>query len=248
MTKYQRVTYEKRCLIDAYLKVNFSQSEIAKILGVHKSTISREIQRNSAGGYCPSLAQKFAAKRFKLCRRRLKLHGDLILEVRAKIKEKWSPEQISGRFKLESKKLSVSHETIYKYLRKDKKAQGEIWVHLRKSLVKRGRSRFSYKRRRPDWQKPIGTRLKVINERKRFGDWERDMMVGRDQGGVLVCVERKSKYLKVGKAPTFKSVDTFKNTTDLLASTRTKVHSITNDNGTEFGDGYLFSVPVYRKI
>ena len=99
--KYQQLTLEKRYHISAFKKQGYKQFEIANELGVHPSTISRELAAQSES----SLREKKKAKRSSITQ----LIGKYI---RSKLKKDWSPEQISGRIKLDIHQ-TVHHETIY---------------------------------------------------------------------------------------------------------------------------------------
>src|SRR5262245_17415601 len=131
MRSYRRVTYEDRCQIKAYLDANIVKGEIARRLGFHKSTIGREIRRNSEGSYFARAAEALAKGRFVLCRKPLKVTGPLRVMIEGKLGEYWSPEQISGRLKLEERDC-VSREAIYRFIRSDKKNAGSLWKALRR--------------------------------------------------------------------------------------------------------------------
>lgn len=243
MPKYQRVTYEVRCLIDAFLLVKLSKAEIARRVGFHKSTISRELKRNSLQTYTPGIAETLARHRYSRCRRKSKVNQELIEQIKSKVEEGWSPEQLSGRLKLE-KNLNVSRELIYRFLRRSRKTKNDVWRYLRRS-GRKGRGRYARRSNKPDWFKSITQRPQEINNRSRLGDWERDLMCGLNRSAFLVCVERKSRFLKISKVNSYKAIDVFDQTTKLLATTETEIKSITNDNGPEFNDGYLSKVPVF---
>jgi IS30 family transposase len=118
MTKYKRINLSERENIFYLYRQNFPQTFIAKTLGRNKSSISRELARCSSNplGYLPDRANEIAKK---LTRRNLGLFDKqkgLATCVITLLKEGWSPEQISGRLKLENNRLRVSHETIYKFI------------------------------------------------------------------------------------------------------------------------------------
>mgnify|MGYP000002806244 CR=1 FL=1 len=122
MKKYSRVALETRCQIFALLESSLSIPRIASLLGFHKTTIYREIRRNTRrsprklSGYEPDYAHKMAKQRFTRCRRKPRVAGALRELVIKKLQASWSPEQISGRLKYEHKE-SLSHETIYRFTR-----------------------------------------------------------------------------------------------------------------------------------
>ena len=128
--RYKQLTQDERCQIYALLKAEHSQTEIAAILGRSKSTISREIKRNSGmRGYRPQQAQQIAGER------KQKKHGARItratwLFIEKLLKLDWSPEQISLWLKAVSD-ISVSHEWIYQHIAEDKANGGKLYKHLR---------------------------------------------------------------------------------------------------------------------
>lgn len=239
MSSYRRVTYEDRCQIRAYLALEVSKAEIARRMLFHKSTISREISRNATSGYLPKNANRLARVRFKACRRPLKVAGDLAEQVSEKIQQGWSPEQIEGRFKLEQK-ASVSRESIYRFIKADKANKGTLWQHLRRP-PRRGKNYYRV-RRKTDLLR-ISARHEAANNRSRVGDWERDTMLVAERKPILVCVERKTRYLKIARLEGFNANKVGQKTNELLRGQ--KVLTITNDNGAEFRDHYMFECPVY---
>ena len=112
---YKHLTYEQRCQIRALLKRKIPKAIIAKDLGIHRSTLSREINRNSGSrGYRHKQAQRESDKRRALASRRssLKMTPDLIATVRFALENyQWSPDQISGALK-SNQIARISAETI----------------------------------------------------------------------------------------------------------------------------------------
>ncbi len=233
---YSRVTYEDRIKIKLFVQQRKSNSEIAKIIGKDKSTIGRELKRNSGGrGYRPKQAQAFAEEREELKHLPYVLTEKLKEEITKLLLKKWSPEQISNRLKLE-KKPSASAETIYKFIYTDKKGGGELWKNLRRSHRSRKR-RFPSQERRGKIKdaRPISKRSMAANERKTIGHWERDTMIGLDRkSAVLALVDRKTrfnKFIKLNRrlAPKVTAAT-------IKALKGLPVASITNDRGLEFAD------------
>ena len=210
-------------------------------MGCHKSTVYREIKRNSVNTYDPNVAEKLATERFKACRKKKIIQGDIEKLILEKIKLDWSPEEISGRC-LDENKLKVSPETIYKFIR-TKKPQ-DFKAHLRR-YKKSGAGRTKSRKYKPEWMKSIHDRPSEANHRQAYGHWERDTMYAKDRKLLVVCLERKSRLIKLEKVIEPFSLNLTNQTKDLLASTGKEVRSITNDNGSEFKDGWLFNVPVY---
>lgn len=234
--KYRRVTYEDRIRITEFIREGKNEVEMAAILGFHKSTIGRELKRNSGGrGYRFKQAQDFADTREALKHFPLKMTDRMIGVIKKKLEIKWSPEQISCRLKKE-KLPSVSAETIYKFIYKDKENGGELWRNLRRGHRSR-KPRFPNENRRGTIKEatPIGKRSKTASARKRLGDWERDTMLGLDRKtGVLVLTDRKSRFNKFRKLNRRVAPKVTKETIKALKGLPLK--TLTNDRGHEFAD------------
>lgn len=239
MTKnYSQLNLEQRYQIHAFRKAGFSNCAIAKELNVHKSTVGRELSRNSTSKkrYNPKLANQFAQDR-----KDDKAHFtffDAKMEIFVKDKmenEQWSPDQITGFCKANAIAM-VSHETIYKYVYEDKANGGSLHVQLR-TMHKKRRKRLHGKDKRgliPN-RKSIHARPAVVEDKQRFGDWEIDLIEGVNHGNfALTMVERKSQFALIFRTQD-KRVDTI--TTKIingLAPYKELVHTITSDNGKEF--------------
>src|SRR5947209_13286953 len=116
---YRQLTREQRYQIYALKKADQHQTQIASVLGVHKSSISREMRRNrGARGYRPKQAQALAAARQQQ-RVKLRVLPATWVQVERLLRQQWSPEQIAGRLALEAQ-ATVSHERIYQYIYADK--------------------------------------------------------------------------------------------------------------------------------
>ena len=122
---YHQITSEERYTIAALRREGFRSAEIARHLGRHRSTISREVRRNSSrcdGSYRPSKAIERTNGRRSRSRRNQHFTKADFAMVEKKLKADWSPEQISGRLRLDGK-LSISHETIYIHVWRTKKPE-----------------------------------------------------------------------------------------------------------------------------
>ena len=117
MRTYKQLTQEQRYYIFQLNKMDFTQTEIARQIGVNKSTISRELKRNTGlRGYRPKQAHKKAVERRKLASKAVKMTKALIEIVEEKLsQQQWSPEQISA-WLLKDKSIAISHERIYQYI------------------------------------------------------------------------------------------------------------------------------------
>ena len=236
MKQYSRVTYGQRCQILSFLQTKMPIAEIASRLGFHKSSIYRELRRNSFKKtfespivYEPVRAQRLAIDRYKRCRKKLKISGQLCLYVENGLKKFWSPEQIAGRLKYENV-AHVTHQSIYRFI------QGTVREgYLRHGGRKQRRRRIHFKMlKRPQWMKNISERPEACAKRQRIGDWERDTMFAKERKALLVCTDRKSRYTKIGRIGSCKTEEVAFITKELLTLTGKKVFSITNDNGVEF--------------
>ena len=138
---YSRVTWEDRIKIKLLLQHGKCPADIAREVGKHRSTIGREIRRNSGGrGYRIKQAQDLAESREAAKHKAYRLTEELKKLINYLLAIKWSPQQISCRLKRE-KRATVSAETIYLYIYNDRKAGGELWRNLRRSHRRR-MSRF----------------------------------------------------------------------------------------------------------
>ena len=234
--KYKHLTQEQRYQIHAFNKANWTQKCIAIELEVDKSSISREISRNAGlRGYRPRQAQKRADARKKNAKKHVKMTCYLKFEIARKVREDWSPEQISGYFRRQ-KTSDISHPTIYTYVGEDREKGGTLWKHLRRSVKKRKKLYGSTDLRGQIKNRVmIDERPKIVDEKTRIGDWEVDTVIGKNHKGVIVtAVERKTKYM-IACPVANKSEQVVANAMiRALKPFKNKVHTITSDNGKEF--------------
>jgi IS30 family transposase len=222
----------------------YSDAEIARCLGRHRSTIGRECKRNPSyqGPYNPSTAQALANSRRRAHLRRPKTgQSRLMAYVAERLRAGWSPEQIAGRLSscgpaaLEA--LTISHTTIYRW----------IWSDPQRAARFRPFLRVARKPRRKPYGKPsrrgkilgkrsIDDRPQEANQRQRLGDWEGDTIVGKDRKGyLLTCVDRASRYLMARKVKTCASEPVAERLQETIGKLpASKRHTLTLDNGREF--------------
>jgi IS30 family transposase len=245
---YKQLAREQRYQIYALKKAGQNQSQIAQVLGCHKSTISREIQRNSGQkGYRPYQADELAYDRQCEAYRSRIAWGTWQLVERL-LRQDWSPEQIAGRLKLE-KKPTVSHECIYLYVYAEKRRGGTLHQHLRSQKKQRKRYSGYIRRGQIPNRTSIEKRPKIVACKGRYGDWEADTIVGaHHKGGILSAVERKSKLTRLRKLATKAAAEMKDTSIELLAPLATKVHTITVDNGKEFCDHELIAKGLQARI
>jgi len=235
LKNYTQLTQEQRYHIYAHKKTgHFTQSEIADMLGVHKSTVSRELNRNRGKrGYRPKQAQEFAKTR-RLDRAKPRIIAGTWALVDSFLLLDFSPEQVSGYLKLTSGP-SVSHERIYQHIYADKRGGGDLHKHLRCQKKRRKRyGKYSHRGQIPD---RIGIELRptLVDARCRIGDWEADTIIGKGHRQAIVSlVERKSMFTLLKKVPRKTSPLVTDAAVKLLGPIKEAVHTITSDNGTEF--------------
>lgn len=222
----------------AYLRMRrFSPSQIARELGRHRSTISREIRRNLCvhdGKYRASRAGEKTRNRRRLSHRG-RQHGEAVYRrVEELLREDYSPEQVSGTLR-RRREASISHETIYKHVWQTMRNGGDLHLHLRQARKQR-RKRYRSKdsRGRVAGKRTIDQRPAAVDRRIEDGHWEIDTVMGSTKACILTLVERRSGYLMIGKLADRTSSQTNLATLRLLRRHPDQVTSITSDNGCEF--------------
>ena len=240
-----QLTTDERYAITHLHMAGHKPAEIARRLGPHRANIGREIGRNAdpMGGYHYASAQQQADTRRSAASKRYKLDtpGSIAAKaVRAGLKQRWSPEQIVGRLKLDhpdDAEAWISHEAIYQWVYREAQAGGTSYQRLRRPR-KRRRRRIPGDRKAKRGAIPgrigIEKRPAVVDFRGRFGDWESDTVEGaKGRGLVVTHVERKSRYTLLGKLPDKKAV-TLSRATHVMMKGLPK--TMTPDNGKEFTD------------
>lgn len=235
MRHYTHLTQEQRYQIFALLKEKVCLTRIAQNIGVHKSTISRELRRNQGVyAYFPAQAHRMALdQRRDKSWPRIPWQTWALVEDRMRC-EQWSPEQISG-YLARKRGLRLSHESIYRYVRADKQEGGDLYRHLR--CRKRHRKRYASPPRTGPivGRTSIDERPAVVDRRERIGDWEADTIVGKPGKAVIVSlVERRSRLTRLAKASCRKAGEVEKALTHALEPLVDRVHTVTCDNGSEF--------------
>lgn len=236
MEKYHHLTQRQRYLIADLLSLKKTKAFIARELNVHRSTVGREIKRNSrtsrGGFYNAKGAQGNAqGRRLQAYCFRHKIEGLLEQVVIEKLLLGWSPEQICGRLKLEGR-FSLSHETIYRWIYNInpsmKRCLRYKWRRRRRNGKRRRRGLEKYPR------KFIDVRPEGATQRTELGHWERDLLEGqRGKSALLVLNDRKSRLTRIIRAKSHNSLHVNKQTVRAIGKELCK--SITNDNGIEFG-------------
>lgn len=232
---HSQLTLAQRYEISAYLQAKISKSRIAMLINVHRSTVYREVKRNSVNGkYHPEEAQKRDRDKKRQAKPR-KISYQAWSLVVTLLKLDFSPEQISGFFK-RTGVYSISHEWIYQYVLADKENGGNLWLHLRWSHKKR-RKRYGKQDRRGTipGRVSIDERPAIVDQKIRIGDWEIDTATGKGRKGIIIAaVERKSKLTLMDWVPRKKADLVAKAIIRMLKPYMNQVRTITVDNGKEF--------------
>ncbi|NSX89172.1 IS30 family transposase [Agrobacterium tumefaciens] len=210
---YQQLTLADRRLLHRFVDQKLAVNEMARRLGRHRSTIYREIRRNTFHdrelpeytGYFGTIADDLTRERRRRLRK-LRRHPDLRAEVIRQLEARWSPEQIAGRLLLGGRSpVRVSAETIYRFIYSKEDYQLGLYQYLPEAR----RKRRPLRSRKPrDGAFPashrIGQRPDFIGNRSQFGHWEGDLIIFERPFGhanVTSLVERKSRYTVLIKNP-----------------------------------------------
>jgi IS30 family transposase len=236
MKQYTQLTEHQRYQIYALMKAGHNQTGTADIIGVHKSTISRELCRNRGlRGYRPAQAQRLAQARREV-RYQSRIPTALWRRVETWLRDEWSPEQIAGwLYKRDG--LSLSHEWIYQYIYQDKANGGDLYRYLR--CQKQRKKRYgSYQRRGALVNTvSIDERPAIVDRKGRIGDWETDTIIGKGHRQALVTLtERKSMYTLIAHVQRRTAKAVRQAILRLLGGLQHRVHTLTSDNGKEFAE------------
>jgi IS30 family transposase len=229
---YKHLSQTERYQIYALMKAGQNLKTIAQILGRHKSTIGREILRNSGlRGYRPRQADILCQQRAHASRNAPQIDQGTRALVAERLSLQWSPEQIAAS-------LPVSHETIYQHVYADKARGGSLWKHLR--CQKKRRKRYaSGKSRRGQiiGRRPIAERPASVETRSQVGHWEGDTVIGAGhKQAIVTLVERKSGFAVLSLVTRKTSNLVSQAIITSLTPLAQRVRTVTYDNGKEFAD------------
>jgi IS30 family transposase len=238
MKNYTHISIDEREMIFLYLGQGKGFREIGRLLGRNDRTIAREVKSN--GGttkYKPGSAQKQCELNRSNSRSKILDDTALCDFVVSKLNRGWSPEQIAGRVKLLNPSLSISHETIYKFVYSKDFKNFRYWEFLRRGHTKRqhkhARKVNRYKHLGIPNKINISKRSAEANSRSKIGHWETDLMEGTKESSkvVTVSVDRKSGYVLLD---ILKSKEAFPKADSLIKSLKYfPAKTITFDNGSE---------------
>lgn len=248
MKKYNQLNLERRYKIECLLKLGYNKTEIASQVGCHKSTIGREIKRNTAkrgrgaGEYKAELSQRKSELREKQKPRSKRMTAKILSYIRKQLKDqRWSPEIISEKGK-EKYGDFVSPETIYSYIWKCKKSSKkeyeqdkDLHKYLRHNKRYSKRSKTKQNRGKIPNRTPISKRPKVVEKRNRVGDLEIDLMMGtKHKPGLIVITDRSTIETDLIKIDTKKAGVIASKIIDKLKSKKQSIKTITFDNDLAF--------------
>ena len=247
MNPYTHLTMNERETIFLMYEQGETIGHISETLDRSKSTISRELHRNSNkdGSYSPSTAHGEYKRRKQLCGRHRTLDKDSIFQLvkRLFLNEQWSPEQISGRLNLENAKNKISYNTIYRAIYRGDFDEPGLSTGNRGAIRKlrhRGKTRHSKNHVERRGKIPISNtiheRPDSANERTEIGHWEADTVAGQTGKACLVTlVDRKSRLLLIGKSEKKASKPVIDQMIKLLQGVDSNFcKTITPDRGKEF--------------
>lgn len=236
---YRQITPVERYTLSALLRQvpALSCAEIARMMGRHRSTIWRELERNSArydGAYRPSKAQERTNGRRSRSRRNSHFTASNWELIESRLRDHLSPEQVSGRLRREGL-LEVSHETIYQHVWRDKREGGSLFRSLRQPTKKRKRYGTYEKRGHLPGKRHISERPPLVELRREFGHWEIDTVHGKlGTDCVVTLVERACGLTLIGKLPDYTMVALNERVLKIMRDHPEWFETVTADNGSEF--------------
>jgi IS30 family transposase len=241
---YTHLTLIERELLAREAAAGQSASAIGRLLGRHRTTITRELKRNSLacpGGsgrfYLASDAQSHSELRRANAPRPHKLeHEELRQEVDRRLRAAHSPEQIAGALRVEYPEdpaMHLSLESIYGFVHQDYRQGGKLYLHLRQRRPKR-RPRCCKRKSRIPNRRSIHHRPPEVQARSQAGHWESDSVVGVG-GRIITHVERSSGFVLTRLVPDGTSRQLNNATVRAFADLPEELcRSLTCDNGSEF--------------
>jgi IS30 family transposase len=233
---YTHLSREQRYQIHALRRQYLSYERIGALVGCHASTVSREFKRNSGTtGYRPAAAHDKARARQTQRRNARAFAPQQWAHVTHYLRAKLSPQQVAGRLKAEGA-LHISHETIYRFVYRDKAGGGHLIQHLRCQKQRRKRYASGQQRRGKLCDRVcIEQRDPIVQQRSRMGDWEGDTVIGKGHRGALVTlVERKSRYTLAMRVDSKHSEAVTQAIVQMLRPHKAQCLTLTFDNGKEF--------------
>jgi IS30 family transposase len=239
---YKQLSQSEREHLASLFSEGYSLGDIAKALGRSKSTISRELARNSPPErlrYTPCRAHARACERKTTANTHERLKNDFIRQyVKNSLEKGWSPEQISGRIRIDHPGNLINHEAIYQYIYHPQNPHRLEMINLlRRAHKKRRNKGIGRKERKTKIPNriPIDARPKSVENRCRYGHWEGDSLISRKSKAALnTLTERKSRLVLITKLPRRGATETNKAISNRLKKLPARGRqTLTLDNGTE---------------
>jgi len=238
MKKYNQLDLEQRYNIDRLVLLGVDKKDIALEVGVHVSTIYRELNRNKdqrGHSYKAELADRKSLMRHKNKAKHILFTPEVKQYVESQLSANLSPEQISG-FAIANGIRCVSHERIYQHVWLDKSKKGVLHKHLRnKGRKYRKRGALKDTRGLLTNRVDIDQRPPIVDQKTRIGDLEVDTVIGKDHLGALVTINDRVTGVLRMKLVGSKEAHVVKEAIiGLLKDWKPFIHTITSDNGKEF--------------
>jgi len=240
---HQQFNRDTRVELAILLKTGRSQRQCADTLGISRTNVCLEINRNhdpdgvyrAAHAHRRALARRQSAKQD---RRRIENDRTLRRHIVRKLKLFWSPEQIAGRLKRMVGHTVICHETIYAFVYAKRPELARYLRHQKSKYRKKRGSWARIERNRAMKIRHIGERPLAVAVRERLGDWEGDTIVGREKKQrILTYVERRSGFAAANKLDVVTAEIVEQKTEEWFqALPHAKRQTLTRDNGSEFGD------------
>lgn len=237
------LTQSQRAQLDALHRAGHTQQTIADLIGCHQGTVSKELHRGSSPVYhsykAPQAQQRSDRRREGSYEERKRWHDDVRLRthVEAKLADGKSPDQIAGRMKEQGRTHTVSHQSIYTYIERDKEEGGDLHLFLRYQGKKhKWRGLGGDGRGQIPNRTGIEERPDVVNAKERSGDWESDLVVsGRTgKGAVATFAERTCMYFRAILVADQSADEMVRASTDALGNIPPALRlTMTHDNGHE---------------
>lgn len=252
--KYTQLTLKERYIIEILIQLKYSNDYIAKILGRHKSTISRELQRNNSSKNKGTYSGEFADKVAKIrCDRELptRFNSLAIDKIKALLEDHWSPEQISFQLKKEDI-TKASHELIYQYIDSDRKNGGDLYKQLPCRGKKYKKRNIKIRKKYPEKAAPrkhISERGKKDILKTEIGHWEGDTVEGKaHKSGISTFVDMQSKYLIMRKLKDKTSEEMKNSILNIFRNGSEFIKTLTVDNGSEFAKHDIVSKELQAEV
>ena len=248
MKRYKQLDQEQRYTIEKMRNEGYSQISISEVIGVHRSTISRELRRNTpkrgrgANIYNGKNAHHKAIIREQAKPKAYRFTCWMLSYIRDQLKkEKWSPEFISAKGK-EVYGDFVSHEAIYQYIWISKhsthrhyRSDKDLHKHLRHFSRRKKRKNTKHNRGCIPNRTPMSERPAEVEKRTRIGDIEVDLMMGKDhKPGLIVLTDRTTLETHLIKTNSKKANDISDKIIRRLSRHKKTIRTLTFDNDLAF--------------